>query len=204
MGIRMIPNTKWFRKRKCKVDLDAIKVKTCWINLSTAQERNANGCVKLVDFNSRVIQLGCSTDNCTDELGHYASEQVCRNMTDAPHFEKCCCNEDGCNGNQDDSKYKVVQEEPIPVNGLRCYQGQTRMDQPVNSTGGAQLLPCRQNANTCVKQVDFNHRLVQRGCTVAVRNCTDEQGQYSYTQVCKNMTDAPYQLCCCNGDGCNI
>ncbi|KAI1723703.1 hypothetical protein DdX_03874 [Ditylenchus destructor] len=85
------------------------------------------------------------------------------------------------------------------VHGLSCYQGQTMMGQAVNSS---LLTPCTFNAFTCVKQEDFNSRIVQRGCQT--NNCTNQQGQYSSAPICTNMTQPPYlQQCCCYGDGCN-
>ncbi|KAI1698429.1 hypothetical protein DdX_17923 [Ditylenchus destructor] len=125
-------------------------------------------------------------------------------MTQPPYIKTCCCYGDGCNGNQDVSKYKVVQEENMPVQGLRCYQGQSSMDQPVNSTGGAQLRPCLRAANAiCGKELHFKEGLIARVCTVG--NCTDQQGQPSFEPVCKNLSTYPYvKQCCCHGDGCNI
>ncbi|KAI1691400.1 hypothetical protein Ddc_24270 [Ditylenchus destructor] len=94
-------------------------------------------------------------------------------MSQSPYLLTCCCYGDGCNGNQADTKYKVVQEEQIPE--LKCYQGITSMDQPVNSTGGAELLPCF------------------------------EEGHYSSEPVCVTMLKSQphFEKCCCNGDGCN-
>ncbi|KAI1699374.1 hypothetical protein DdX_17360 [Ditylenchus destructor] len=167
---------------------------------------DANGCFTADNPQTHMTLRGCVIGNCTDEHYRYSPDPICVNGSQPPNILSCCCYGDGCNGNQEERKYKLVQEEPFPVDGLKCYQGQTLMDQPLNSPGGAQLLPCRGNANACVKHVNLNSRVTLRQCKVG--NCTDEEVQQSSEQICKNMSVPPYaEQChieqCCYGDGCN-
>ncbi|KAI1698057.1 hypothetical protein DdX_18127 [Ditylenchus destructor] len=134
-----------------------------------------NGCFTADNLQTNITFRGCVEGNCLDEQYRYSPDPICVNASQPPYILSCCCYG---NGNEDKSKYKLVQEDPMPVDGLKCYQGQTLMDQPVNSPGGAQLLPCR------------------------------EQLEHSSEPICKNMTVPPYvEHChveqCCYGDGCN-
>ncbi|KAI1711596.1 hypothetical protein DdX_10058 [Ditylenchus destructor] len=176
---------------------------------------NAKSCIKQMDFNTRVEQHGCSTTNCTDLQGQYSSESICKNMTLAhmPYLQHCCCYGDGCNGGPEEANYTMAQSTNVQ-NGvssrnnssvmskpsrLKCYQGQTRTGQTVNSS---LLMPCTFNAYSCLTQTDFQTGVEQRGCQS--NNCTHQTGQLSFEPICTNMTRPPYlQQCCCYGDGCN-
>ncbi|KAI1703796.1 hypothetical protein Ddc_16414 [Ditylenchus destructor] len=165
---------------------------------------NANTCVTQKNFQTGVEQRGCMTNNCTDvrfqhgEIIHVGS-YLCTNMTQPPYLQQCCCYEDGSDVQSGVSSPSDPTSTPIPSSRLKCYQGQNIIGQAVNDS---QLMPCTFNAYSCVKQMDFNSRVEQRGCQT--RNCTDQQGRYSSDPICTNMTSPPYlQQCCCYGDGCN-